>query len=181
DIERDASGHLARVLSTQAPPTFESPITDRATVARALGLDERDLHATLPPQVVSTGTGWLIVPLADVAPLARVSPDVARFEAAGLRKKVYPFAFTPRGTRSRGIVVGAFEDPVTGSASGCLGAYLAHHRALADPTFVNEQGAEVGRPGRVTVEVAVDAAGEPRSVAVGGACVEVLHGEVALP
>jgi trans-2,3-dihydro-3-hydroxyanthranilate isomerase len=54
-------------------------------------------------------------------------------------------------------LLGAPEDPGTGSANGALGAYLVNHRAVqvTEPTMyiVSEQGAENGRAGKLTIEV----------------------------
>lgn len=187
DVEAH-DGRVTRVFSTQTPPIFEAPHSDPHALSAALGIDKRDLHPSLPAQVVSTGVRWFIVPLASVEALGRV--DVAPSTFGRVREAVdcrfvYPFAMDGDGTRARGIVVGEFEDPVTGSASGCLGAYLAKHRALpardGKVSFVNSQGTEVKRPGLASVEVALDDANEPREVRVGGAAVEVLRGELTMP
>jgi trans-2,3-dihydro-3-hydroxyanthranilate isomerase len=71
------------------------------------------------------------------------------------------------------------EDPATGSANGALGAYLVHHRAVpvSEPTthIVSEQGAEIGRPSTLYVEV--DSRGEEiTAVRVGGQVVLVAEG-----
>jgi trans-2,3-dihydro-3-hydroxyanthranilate isomerase len=67
-------------------------------------------------------------------------------------------------------LMGVAEDAATGSAAGPLGAYLVRHGAVpVQPTtrVVVEQGLEMGRPSRLTVEVSV-ADGEVRAVRVGG-------------
>ena len=47
---------------------------------------------------------------------------------------------------------GTVEDPVTGTASGVLGAYYVEFvTAQAEPPLLVEQGQEVGRDGRVWV------------------------------
>src|SRR5690606_31194634 len=72
------------------------------------------------------------------------------------------------------------EDPVTGSAAGCLGAYLVHENVLlAAPTAEVriEQGVEIGRPG--VVDAFVDVEGKRiQRVRVGGRAVHV--GDVEL-
>jgi trans-2,3-dihydro-3-hydroxyanthranilate isomerase len=78
-----------------------------------------------------------------------------------------------------------FEDPVTGSASGCLGAYLTQHKVMKASggivEFVNNQGRHLKRPGQARVRVEVDSEGAPKLVQVGGIAVEVLTGEVTVP
>jgi trans-2,3-dihydro-3-hydroxyanthranilate isomerase len=73
------------------------------------------------------------------------------------------------------------EDPATGSANGALGAYLVHHRAVpvSEPTVYiqSEQGAEMGRPSTLYVEVD-HAGGEITAVRVGGQVVLVAEGVV---
>jgi trans-2,3-dihydro-3-hydroxyanthranilate isomerase len=187
DIDREG-GRVVRVLSTQAKPVFSAPI-DAAMMAPLLGLDARDVGLPgLPVQTVNTGVAWLIVPVRDHEALRRVAlaPDAKeKLTRLGGRHMVYPFTmpgFEP-GTMSaaRGLVAGEFEDPVTGSASGCLGAYLAKHGAVkpdADGVarFTHTQGHGMGRPGRVTLEVTMRAA-DPVSVRIGGRCVRVAEGE----
>jgi predicted PhzF superfamily epimerase YddE/YHI9 len=78
-------------------------------------------------------------------------------------------------------MLGVPEDPATGSSNGAMGAYLVHHRALpiTEPTthVVSEQGAELGRPSTLYVEV--DSAGEKiTAVRVGGEVVPVAEGVV---
>ena len=57
--------------------------------------------------------------------------------------------------------LGIDEDPVSGNAHAMLGAYLLQHGMLtasaAHPSFVGIQGRHVGRPGRVAVELELDA------------------------
>src|SRR5688572_5699611 len=176
DLETDAAGHLARVFTVQAKPHFESPVNDRTRVAKALGLSGSDLHPTLPVQKVSTGLPWLLVPLHSVDALDRVQLDLGAFRGAqGLHHDVYPFALDPESgadVEARGFPTFEFEDPATGSASGCLGAYLAKHRVIKSVNgrvaFMNAQGRHLQRPSRIQVEVSVDSSGQPTEVRVGG-------------
>jgi trans-2,3-dihydro-3-hydroxyanthranilate isomerase len=89
-------------------------------------------------------------------------------------------------THSRGLslVLGSIvEDPATGSASGNLGAYLAHHGLLAPKggriSFINEQGYEIGRPSKISVDVGVTE-GQVESVRVGGTVVRMMDGTAYL-
>lgn len=180
DVER-RGGRVATVLSTQVAPRFGEPVED-PRLASILGLTPDDVGLPgLPPRIVNTGIDWLVVPVDSEAALRRVrlagdAPE--RLRAMGLGPFVYPFCFEgfekDALTAARGIIAGQFEDPVTGSASGCLGAYLWKHARLPEEGwFVHTQGHVMGRPGRVRVEVAPD--GTPR---VGGSCVRVLEGHL---
>lgn len=189
DVETTPDGTITAVWTTQGTPEFRAPEREPSRLATALGLGEGDLHPTLPPQVVSTGLPWLMVPLRDTDALDRVSPDPRAFQPGGFHENVYPFVLTSSGpspaTQSRGFPMREFEDPFTGSATGCLGAYLAHHRALKPNgdavTFVNHQGRHLKRPGMANVRVTLDERGQPKTVRVGGLAVEVLSGEITLP
>ncbi len=76
---------------------------------------------------------------------------------------------------------GILEDPVTGSAAGQLGALI--QTMLPEPMprrLVFTQGDEMGRPGRVEVEVRPDQGpGRVRGF-IGGNAVTVLRGELEL-
>lgn len=190
DLEFDAAGNLVLVHTTQAKPVFQAPVQDRARVAQALGLSLEDLHSSLPIQLVSTGLGWLLVPLRDADALDRVQPNRSFFEGKdAVHYDIYPFTLGPRPARvvteARGFPMREFEDPVTGSASGCLGAYLTRHGVLKPRDgfvrFTHTQGRHLHRPGLVSIEVKVDGQGDPETVRVGGAAVEVLRGELTLP
>lgn len=185
-------GRPERVFTIQAKPTFGVQLRAE-DVAPLLGLDASDVGLpSLPVEDVSTGVSWLVVPVRDLAALRRLRPaaDAAeRLRALGLRNRIYAFTFPgfepDARTAARGILPGEFEDPVTGSASGCLGAYLARHGKLAPDAdgvarYVHTQGHDMGRPGRVQVEVAMEG-GAPVEVRVGGACVRVLEGHALLP
>lgn len=75
--------------------------------------------------------------------------------------------------------LGIAEDPVTGSASGGMAAYLWRHGLLRASSFRAEQGHLMGRPG--IVEVEVDGDGDaPVAVRVGGRAVTVLRGIVTV-
>lgn len=77
--------------------------------------------------------------------------------------------------------IGVAEDPVTGSAAGPLGMYLATRGLLALPAEGGtvrariEQGDAIGKPGRIEVEV-TGRAGAPEQARIGGVAVTVIEG-----
>ena len=142
---------------------------------------------------MSTGLPQMVVPIRSLAEVQALDP--ARFDAAALGRACRALdteivlVFTFETERSEATVhvrvfaplLGVPEDPATGSANGVLGAYLVHHRAvpLAGPTtrILSEQGAEMGRPSTLTIEV--DRAGdEVTAVRVGGEVAPVAEGTV---
>lgn len=171
------------VTMTQALPTFGAFVSP-SVVADALGLPPSEI-ADAPPQIVSTGTPFLLVPLRTRAALNALAPDLPRLAAfldgldvAGL----YAFALTDGNLHARCFCPGAGlpEDPVTGTASGAVGAYLAQRGLLtADENgkvlFTTTQGEAMGRPGNVRVRVKT-ANGEILQVQVSGRAVLVASG-----
>ena len=73
---------------------------------------------------------------------------------------------------------GVAEDPATGSANACLGAYLLQHQSPAsDRLDIRvEQGCEIGRPSLLFVRAERTAAGA--DVFVGGHVVPTFRGEL---
>jgi trans-2,3-dihydro-3-hydroxyanthranilate isomerase len=185
-------GEVERVVMTQDRPVFRAVLGDVADLAAGLGLPAEAITATgLPVQVVSTGIPQMMVPvrsLADVEDLAADELNVAALNRACRAVGTEcVMVFTTETERSESTVhvrmfaplLGVPEDPATGSANGALGAYLVHHQVipLTEPTtrVVSEQGAEMGRPSTVYVEVD-QTGGEPTGVRVGGQVAPVIEG-----
>lgn len=169
----------------QHPPTFGKIPSDRAAVARAVGLTPSDLHPDLPPQTVSTGLPHLIIPVRTtelVASARRDGPAIQELVAEVGAEGSYLFALTGEGATARmfdpGEGIG--EDPATGSAAGPLGAYLAERGAGGLPgRLVIHQGKEIGRPSVLVVDVdrdgdrwVVDVSGGVRVVGRGAFLIE---------
>ncbi|MEZ5967368.1 MAG: PhzF family phenazine biosynthesis protein [Planctomycetota bacterium] len=187
------NGDVREVLMTQRTPAFAPACKDVDLVARALGLDRDCLcPADLPVRLVDTGVPWLIVPVRDLPALRRVRPDFAACAELAQRVGAETFyAFTQDtedadcAVRARHVWFGRVtpgEDPVTGSAAGCLAAYLVHEGVLlAAPTAEVriEQGAEVQRRGIVDAFVDVEA-GKIKRVGVGGRAVHIGDGELRI-
>jgi trans-2,3-dihydro-3-hydroxyanthranilate isomerase len=169
----------------QFPPAFGATL-DSASLARALNLETADLDDHHPVQEVSTGLPALIVPLRDLDALRRCKVDWERYtELAGPGKNLYVFCPEPHedgpgdlSARMFANDLGVPEDPATGSAAGCLAAYLLEHSYLGtDSVDVRvEQGYEIGRPSLLYLQ-ATSEADEVR-VDVGGKVQMVARGEL---
>jgi trans-2,3-dihydro-3-hydroxyanthranilate isomerase len=170
----------------QLPPTF-GEVLDHASVAQTLNLETTDLDDHNPVQEVSTGLPALIVPLRDLDALRRCKVDWERYtQVAGPGKNLYVFCPEPHGggpgnlsARMFANDLGVPEDPATGSAAGCLAAYLLEHSYLGtDPVDVRvEQGYEIGRPSLLYLQAARE--GDQMRVDVGGKVQMVARGELA--
>lgn len=170
-VEVDVATGMAWM--TQLPPDFGPEFEDRELLARAAGVRMGDLHPDLPAQTVSTGLPPLIVPLRDLETLRRAridQPFVAEACEGSGADELYLFALGPGEdvtARFFGATIGIVEDPATGSAAGPLGAYLAEHRLAGMPgSVLIHQGAQVGRPSELHVEVELD--GGSWRIRVGG-------------
>jgi trans-2,3-dihydro-3-hydroxyanthranilate isomerase len=169
----------------QLPPTFGATF-DSALVARTLNLETPDLDDHYPVQEVSTGLPALIVPLRDLDALRRCRVDWERYtKVAGSGKNLYVFCPEshdegPGDLSARMFAndLGVPEDPATGSAAGCLAAYLFEHNYLGtDSVDVRvEQGYEIGRPSLLYLQAARD--GDEMRVDVGGKVQMVAKGEL---
>ena len=185
------SGKVDRVVTVQNKPVFGKEHPDPGLVAEALSLRRQDLWTDKAPvQLVSTGLPWLMA-LANsrkAVESVRGNPQAFTEVVKDLPKGVVDIYVTcldpvEKGstTHSRGLslVLGSIvEDPATGSASGNLGAYLVHHGLLKPKgdriSFINEQGYEIGRPSKISVDVGISG-GEIESVRVGGTLVRMME------
>ena len=169
-----------------APPVRLERTLAAAEVAPALGLGPSDLARDLPVQEVRAGVHQLLVPLASLAAARRARLDLARFAplaAQGFPAHLYLFA---REAEAPGIQLhsrmffsagGMREDPATGSATACLGAYLLAHGHYGERFALRiEQGVEMGRPSLLRLEVTGPAAAA--KIRVGGRVLESAHGEL---
>jgi len=182
-VEIESDGTVWLELS---PASIRTVDLGYERLADVLGLAEMAFEGVgtdLPIARVSTGMPFLIVPVNYFEQLGNVTPDEgaietlsAEFDVAG----IYAFTFdtlemdsTVHG-RLFAPAVGVSEDPVTGTASGAVGAYLRRFGGIDAAELRCEQGDFLDRPGRV--EVRTD-----DGIRVGGRAVTTLSGEIAVP
>jgi trans-2,3-dihydro-3-hydroxyanthranilate isomerase len=145
-----------RLMMTQVPPQFGKTV-DRTEVAPVLGLSADELDERWPVQEVSTGLCFLIVPVKRLASLQKIKVSRSEYDRLIDRldaKAVLAFCPETVDPQCR-LHVRVFcdfydvpEDPATGSANGCLCAWLSKHHYLGRPDFSisTEQGVELKRP-----------------------------------
>ncbi len=183
------------VTMSQALPHY-GQIVDAADAAGALGLPAHEItDSGLPVQIVSTGTPFLIVPVARRAALSALLPDMTALVTYGdtLAAPIAGFYVWTTDTESADAqiharcfcpAVGLPEDPVTGTASAAVGAYLALHGPLRPDAggvlrFRTEQGHAMGRPGSAAVRLETDG-GKVTRVQISGGAVLVGEGKLWL-
>jgi trans-2,3-dihydro-3-hydroxyanthranilate isomerase len=185
-------GLVERIVMTQDRPTFHAILEDVTDLAAGLDLPREAITETgLPVQVVSTGAPQMMVPIRSLAEVQ--SLHAGRLNTAALDRAcqavdtdcVMVFTFETESpdsmvhVRMFAPLLGVPEDPATGSANGALGAYLIHHHAVpvTGPTthIASEQGAELGRPSTLHIEVDSED-DEITAVRVGGRVAPVAEG-----
>ncbi len=176
DVQLDA--RLARASMLQEPAQF-GPELDPHQFTAALGLSADDAHGELPPQVVNTGINHVMLPLASPEAIARIQAEpaavdalLAEFEAYGVYAAWCEPEHETARTRMFGQSQQILEDPGTGSAAGPLCAYLNRRTEIEHVEIL--QGVEIGRPSRLSAEMAGD------RVRVAGDVVAVVDGTVTL-
>jgi trans-2,3-dihydro-3-hydroxyanthranilate isomerase len=169
---------------TQRDPEFGEEL-DPAVVARLIGLETDDLDPGLPPEIVSTGTAFAIVPLRSYRALAglRVKQEEAttwlRERGARWLYVIAPTGAQQPAWRARMQFYGG-EDPATGSAAGCAIGYLVRRGAVApSERIVLRQGIEIGRPSDLFLSAQMKSS-KVTDVRVGGSTVLVAKGRLFL-
>jgi PhzF family phenazine biosynthesis protein len=151
---RRAAGHVSAVLDAGEPEFLATlPRSERPAVAAALGLTAADLDDGLPLEVVSTGLRYLVVPVR-AGTLARAGirqADFAGFlDGYGAQFAYVLDAETMEGRHWNND--GILEDVATGSAAGCVAAFLLRHGRTGDGEERSlSQGRFTGRPSRLAI------------------------------
>ncbi len=191
-IHSKANNPVFAQLSVAKLPEVGPPPPAAARLAAMLSLDEDDLAGPeMPPEAITCGLRYLIIPLAsrDAVARARLRVDVWEKTLRGYwTEDIYFFALDPElegsdvHARMFAPGYGIAEDPATGSAAATLGGYLAMRNPRHDGTlrWVIEQGFEMGRPSILEVEVDKNG-GAISAVRVGGSTVVVCEGEMDVP
>jgi trans-2,3-dihydro-3-hydroxyanthranilate isomerase len=169
---------------TQRDPEFGAEL-DAIEVARLCGFEPVDLHPSLPPQIVSTGTAFAIVVLRSHSALAgmqvnqREANEWLRARGARWFYVLAPTAEESPAWRARMQFNGG-EDPATGSAAGCAISYLVKRGVVASGERVHlRQGVEMGRPSELYLSAQLHSA-KVREVRVGGSTILVAKGKLFL-
>ncbi|GHM98781.1 phenazine biosynthesis protein [Cytophagales bacterium WSM2-2] len=151
------------LFMTQAQPDFRDTFTP-TEISEELGIDMHYLDTSLPIQEVNTGLPYIIIPLKNLEAMERVNLQYQSFQKFLEVRKKYKtnsvtghstslFFFTREtyekgnsfNTRMRLLENNVLsEDAATGSANGCLLAYLLKYTDQKITATV-EQGFQMGR------------------------------------
>ncbi|GGR41286.1 PhzF family phenazine biosynthesis isomerase [Streptomyces roseolus] len=191
-VRVDRDGDRVRIRMHQGTAVF-GPELDGPQVGqllRALGAAPGDVAEDGPVQVVSTGHAKVLLALRDRAAVDALRPDPAALTSLGRALGTHGFFVFTRATGDARLLtwsrmfapaIGIPEDPVTGNGHGPLGAYLLRHGIVPAPdgrlSFTGRQGAAMGRPGDVRVDVATTASGAP-DVSISGTAATVFRTEL---
>ena len=162
------------------PQTQPAPGAD--LVPGIMGLPTSALSDQLEIGCASSGLWACFVPLKEVSLLEQIRIDSDAIELIWPENPeftgVYPFAFVDQSTTQGRFFsppkYGIFEDPVTGTASGALGAFLMAQGCMPKTGELwARQGFEMGRGG--VVKVSCNANGKMN---IQGQAVAVMRGEI---
>ncbi|MDA1614634.1 PhzF family phenazine biosynthesis isomerase [Bacillus cereus] len=177
----------------QAAPQFKDFTGSKEELARSIGLEVNDLDVSLPIVYGSTGNWTVIVPIKNLNACERMKPNNAAFPSV-LKEipnaSIHPICLETydekvhmHGRHFSSAYAGTIEDPVTGTASGVMGAYYATYVEKdfdREIELIVEQGQEIHKDGRVTVYITKDVESEKLQIDIAGTAVYVKEFEVLI-
>ncbi|MGW3154189.1 PhzF family phenazine biosynthesis protein [Streptomyces sp. NPDC001089] len=168
----EKDGVLRATLTSVEPHIEEIAEADLVEALAALDWPAADLDRAFPPRIAFAGARHLVLAAATRGRLADLAYDFARLEALMHRldlttvQLVWRESATVFHVRDPFPVGGVVEDPATGAAAAAFGAYVRDLGLVPqDAVLTLHQGADLGRPGELTVTLRAD----DTRVRVGGA------------
>jgi PhzF family phenazine biosynthesis protein len=163
DTSRAADGGHAATLTSVAPRTRPADADELRRALAAFGWTEADLDPRYPSHVAYAGNEHLVLALRERSALAALDYE---FEALGelMAERswttvhlVFAHERTVFSARDPFPPGGVVEDPATGAAAAAFGGYLRALGLVEVPGEVTiVQGADMGRPSRLTVGIPAD-------------------------
>jgi trans-2,3-dihydro-3-hydroxyanthranilate isomerase len=158
-------------------------------LADVIGVDPTDIDDHYPIEPVSTGLPFIIVPLKTLAAVSQAKLNLSLYHQAVANLPAQAIlVFCPETidvscqlhVRVFTECFGIPEDPATGSANGCLAAYLAKHEYFGNFAIdiAVEQGVEMGRASRLYLRAEYTPAS--CQVSIGGRVIHIASGEFIL-
>ncbi|MBO1130225.1 PhzF family phenazine biosynthesis isomerase, partial [Bacillus paramycoides] len=177
----------------QAAPQFKEFTGSKEELAHSIGLEVNDLDVSLPIVYGSTGNWTVIVPIKNLDACERMKPNNEMFPSV-LKEipnaSIHPICLDTydelaqmHGRHFSSAYAGTIEDPVTGTASGVMGAYYAMYLEKDfdhEMELIVEQGQEIHKDGRVTVYVTKVEGDANLQIDIAGTAVYVKEFEVSI-
>lgn len=181
-----ATGDDPLVWMRHNQPHFGATLTP-TDLAPVLGLGLEEFDPRFPIQEVSTGVPFVIVPVRNLAALRGIQWERSRyFQLIERLEAKAILIFCPEteapdndlSVRVFAEAIGVVEDPATGSANGCLAAYLIEHQYFGQPQIEIrvEQGYAIKRPSLLFLAGSKQAEGF--EINVGGRVIPIAQGEL---
>ena len=168
-----------QVMMQMAVPRIVATIEDTHEIYQALCV--KDYQPSMPLQIAYSGLPDIMIPVADIATLNTLQPDMEAITAITRKLEAvsfHVFAFGNDGhtahVRDFGPLYGVPEESATGTANAALTHYLQQHgRISSSGDFSFLQGEAMERPSVVKTRVAPDG-----TIYVGGTAAIVAKGEL---
>jgi trans-2,3-dihydro-3-hydroxyanthranilate isomerase len=182
------NGELDILWMHQQQPKFYDAV-DVEMIAAVIGVSSTDIDARYPIEPISTGLPFMVVPLKTLAAVsqAKLNLNLYANSVANLPAQAILIFCPETIDPDRQLHVRVFtecfgipEDPATGSANGCLAAYLAKHQYFGSPNLdiTVEQGIEMGRSSLLYLRANYTPTNCP--VSIGGKVINIAKGEFIL-
>ncbi len=168
------------VMMQMAKPHIVETISNADAIYQALGID---YHPSMPVQVAYAGLKDIMIPVADVATLNTLQPDMEAVAAITKEHETTSFhvfaiaedRYTAH-VRDFGPLYGIPEESATGTANAALTYYLAVNGVIPlQGDFAFLQGEAMGRPSVVSTRIVPDG-----TIYVGGTAAIVAEGNLYL-
>ncbi|MBE6648348.1 MAG: PhzF family phenazine biosynthesis protein [Ruminococcaceae bacterium] len=165
----------------QNPPIFGITLR-KEEIADIYGIFPEDIVDEYPIEWVSTGLEAVIIPLKSTNVLERIKVNPEKFKSY---IKIHPecncnhLFFVNTGSNSfqaRCLMEDFVEDPATGSANGCMAAYIIKHNYFNSKkvSYTVYQGEDMGRKSVLKIDAACE--NNNWDIRVGGKCQLVAKG-----
>ncbi len=172
----------------QQQPKFYDAV-DVDTIAAVIGVNPTDIDSRYPIEPISTGLPFIVVPLKTLAAVSKAKLNLNLYanSVANLPAQAIlifcPETIDPKRQLHVRVFTECFgipEDPATGSANGCLAAYLAKYQYFGSPNLdiTVEQGIEMGRSSLLYLRAKYTPDNCP--VSIGGRVINIARGEFIL-
>jgi PhzF family phenazine biosynthesis protein len=159
-VTQAADGSLRATLTSVEPAVFDAAEKDVTEALEALNWPATDLDPALPPRIGYAGARHLVLAAATRARLADLDYDFERLRDLMTRldlttvQLVWRASETVFHVRDPFPVGGVVEDPATGAAAAAFGAYARELGLVPEESVLTlHQGADMGRPGELRVEL----------------------------